>query len=59
MKIMKLKKKVQTKLEWGSLIGLFITGGFVEEAPVVAFIGLLIFSIPLYLVYRYGVFYYE
>ena len=56
---MKLKKKVQTKLEWGSIIGLFITGCFVEEAPVIALIGLLIHIIPLYLLCRYGVFYYE
>lgn len=56
---MKLKKKVQTKLEWGSIIGLFILGGFVEEKPLIAFIGLLVFLVPLYLLYRYGVFYYE
>ena len=56
---MKLKKKVQTKLEWGSIIGLFILGGFVEERPLIAFIGLLVFIVPVYLLARYGVLYYE
>lgn len=53
-KQLKLKPKVEKHLTRISLIGLLITGGFVEEALVVAFIGLLIFLVPCYLLYRYG-----
>ena len=53
---MKLKKKVQTRLEIITLVGLFISGGFVEEAPLIALLGLIIFGACTIILCRYGVF---
>lgn len=56
---MKLKAKVQRRLEIITLIGLFISNGFVDERPFIAFIGLIIFGLCTCLLYKYGGFKYE